>query len=147
MNKEEFYAQWTSALRSDEYSQGGGRLRMGSDYCCLGVACDILAKDGQGHWSQPSDGVLGWGFHPTAEQFIGIEGISYVSTAVLPERVAQWLGIGACGDIHWGYLADGTVSLESGLTELNDEGFTFEQIADVIDYFFAPKGVSLEKSL
>lgn len=44
--KEEFDAElaqkWLAALRSGEYTQGRDRLRtLNSEFCCLGVACDI----------------------------------------------------------------------------------------------------------
>lgn len=37
--------KWVEALRSGEYEQGRGRLRVtdnaGDSFCCLGVACEI----------------------------------------------------------------------------------------------------------
>lgn len=42
--------KWVAALRSGEYKQGVGmlKLRDGDDllYCCLGVLCDITHPDG-----------------------------------------------------------------------------------------------------
>ncbi len=32
---------WIEALRSGNYQQGTGRLKLENRYCCLGVACDI----------------------------------------------------------------------------------------------------------
>ena len=48
----EIKAQWLAALRSGEYQQTNGALRReqpdGSvGYCCLGVLCEVLAKDGK----------------------------------------------------------------------------------------------------
>ncbi|WP_367137955.1 hypothetical protein [Saccharothrix sp. HUAS TT1] len=47
------FVKWMSALRSGTYSQGRGQLRIpvldldynitGMTYCCLGVACDVVA--------------------------------------------------------------------------------------------------------
>lgn len=44
--------QWISALRSGEYKQGVGRLknRETNSFCCLGVLCDLAAKDGGDKW-------------------------------------------------------------------------------------------------
>jgi len=44
LNKKEF-RKWIRALRSGEFKQGLGRLQeIGtSNYCCLGVACKVLA--------------------------------------------------------------------------------------------------------
>lgn len=39
-------------LRSEEYQQGQGQLRLGDNFCCLGVGCDLYRKrTGQGEWS------------------------------------------------------------------------------------------------
>lgn len=38
---------WVTALRSGKYQQGRGRLKEGTDYCCLGVLCDV---SGLGEW-------------------------------------------------------------------------------------------------
>lgn len=33
--------QWITALRSGEYKQGKGYLKVDNEYCCLGVYCDV----------------------------------------------------------------------------------------------------------
>lgn len=38
-------AKWITALRSGEYRQGRGSLREHDAYCCLGVLCDLHAKE------------------------------------------------------------------------------------------------------
>ncbi len=40
--------RWVEALRSGEYEQGRFALRRANEFCCLGVACDVL---GSGEWS------------------------------------------------------------------------------------------------
>ncbi len=42
---------WLVALRSGEYTQGKGQLRRGSEFCCLGVLCDLHARAGFGNWA------------------------------------------------------------------------------------------------
>lgn len=37
---------WVSALRSGEYSQTRSHLADEFGYCCLGVLCEVLIKDG-----------------------------------------------------------------------------------------------------
>lgn len=37
----EFKNKWVAALRSGAYEQGQERLKRGSAYCCLGVACVV----------------------------------------------------------------------------------------------------------
>lgn len=107
--------RWIEALRSGNYKQGKNRLcTLTADdpyYCCLGVAYEIF-KD----------------------QF-GIETIDYHSVrrydgeaAYIKHRVLQnALGIAQNGQfqepIHGRY----------SLVSLNDDGFTFEEIADIIE--------------
>lgn len=38
---------WVKALRSGRYKQGKGQLNALGRHCCLGVACDIFAKNYQ----------------------------------------------------------------------------------------------------
>ena len=50
MNKE-VLDLWLTALRSGEYKQCYGRLRIGDTYCVLGVLCDVHQKNtGEGEW-------------------------------------------------------------------------------------------------
>lgn len=43
----EIKQKWCEALRSDKYKQGMYALRNSNDeYCCLGVLCDIIDRDG-----------------------------------------------------------------------------------------------------
>jgi hypothetical protein len=56
----ELKSSWTDSLLSGDYSQGQGSLRQRVlspntegytyTYCCLGVLCDLLAKQGKGQW-------------------------------------------------------------------------------------------------
>lgn len=96
------------ALRSGEYEQTGGRLRDDSGYCCLGVACDLYTKEtGEGEW-------VGNSFK------IG----SLMSKGTLLPKVQTWLNF----RVHNGGI-DGATALSA----YNDEGWTFEQIADLIE--------------
>lgn len=44
----EIKAKWTAALRSGNYQQAFGMLRLDGRFCCLGVLCDI---SGIGEWT------------------------------------------------------------------------------------------------
>ena len=132
MNKDEFYTQWIAALRSHEYNQGVSRLRMLDRFCCLGVACDILVKNGKGHWTD--------NYYHTGKAAYFAEGETWASTAVLPESVADWLGMSDDGQFER-LSSHGAYPTSDALTDLNDDGLTFPQIADVIEYFFAPKSL------
>lgn len=56
--RREVYDLWIEALRSGEYRQGRGRLRnvTGTEFCCLGVLCDLAVKDGGQQWDAASYG-------------------------------------------------------------------------------------------
>lgn len=44
--------KWLEALRSGEYKQARGQLQHKHGFCCLGVLCDIYAKEGKGSWEK-----------------------------------------------------------------------------------------------
>ena len=46
----EIKAKWVAALRSGEYKQGRGQLRSEDLFCCLGVLCDLHAKETGSEW-------------------------------------------------------------------------------------------------
>ena len=99
--------EWVQALRSDDYEQGQRALRDDDDhYCCLGVACDIseLSEwDGGDYLNQGGD---------------------------LPDEVMDWLGLATPeGTYFW---RDRGLTRHT-LAELNDNGFTFNEIADIIE--------------
>lgn len=55
---EEAIKLWVEKLRSGEYEQGEGALRVkgeeGDQYCCLGLACDVYRElTGKGEWKDP----------------------------------------------------------------------------------------------
>ncbi len=41
---------WVKALRSGKYKQTKDRLQDPTGFCCLGVLCDLAAKDGGPQW-------------------------------------------------------------------------------------------------
>jgi hypothetical protein len=103
-------------LRSGRYRQTIGRLReihpMVEGYCCLGVACDI---SGLGEWE-------GGEFKVFDE--------SNFSEVLLPYSVLKWLGWKTARGL---LNVRGQGNRELSLIELNDEGLSFDQIADVIE--------------
>lgn len=100
--------KWVRALRSGEYKQTTGCLRSSQDgYCCLGVLCDIYSKELGIPWERGKVRFY---------QFLGC-------ATSLPTEVTEWAGRANVGfSFRNGYLA-----------ELNDNGRTFEEIADVIE--------------
>lgn len=123
-------AEWIAALRSGDYAQGEGSLRYGGDYCCLGVLCDLKKSD-TSYWQNARfvhNGSVGAGVLPFG---LAMELNTRGNTDLygqlentLSINPVFYVGKDKCGE-------DVTYSL----AELNDEGFTFDQIADIIDYF------------
>ncbi|KGM36152.1 hypothetical protein [Inquilinus limosus] len=105
---EEARTKWVEALRSGEYQQGKHQLRDGDGFCCLGVACDLFAKlEGIGEWDNGH-------FKIQHEREFG----------VLLTPVRTWLGLQS---------NTGDINPTKCLTSLNDRGYSFAELADVIE--------------
>lgn len=124
----EIKADWVKSLRSGEYQQGVGALRLTFDrerrFCCLGVLADRAVLAGV---------VPGWQGHDSSP-----EASIYGEWQVLPEAVGAWAGLWDTNplvrvakpseDYPWTW-SERTESL----AELNDDGLTFAEIADLIE--------------
>jgi hypothetical protein len=74
----EIKARWVQALRSGEYKQGQGYLSQGGRFCCLGVLCDLHAKETGTAWER--------------DEAAGIS--VYLNTdLMLPLTVMEWAGL------------------------------------------------------
>ena len=102
-------ATWIAALRSGEYKQAKSKLhRDDGGFCCLGVLCDLHAKI---HGKQ-------WEHRGTYYSYFGADGY-------LPNSVLAWAGLENNGS---------SVRIrESNLANLNDDGQSFERIAELIE--------------
>lgn len=124
----EVKAKWVAALRSGEYKQARGYLRVAktvdgaSGFCCLGVLCDLAVKEGVIEAPMEEDGIYVFG--PNKE------------TKTLPGVVTDWAEL---EDESPEVMVDGE---EVELARLNDTGldlmddlgrWSFEQIADTIE--------------
>lgn len=117
--REQALKLWVKALRSGEYKQTRKTLkgrptfgdRTGTGFCCLGVVCDLAAKDGGAQW-EPSPYGVGKKF------YMGEDGN-------LPRAIGDFLGIQP-----W----------VSELVDLNDDKkASFKEIADYIEKNIIPK--------
>lgn len=106
--KQELKTRWIAALRGGEYQQGKGRLRreesMGDSFCCLGVLCDLVSKDG---WHRTDNG--SWKFVFGNDFGIGFLPVPFRQAVDLPQKVTD-----QC-------------------INLNDNGDTFPVIADYLE--------------
>jgi hypothetical protein len=108
--KETIKQQWIQALRSNEYTQAVGNLRTDKGYCCLGVLCDLYAKETGYEWIC---------FHQV----------------LLPPEVMEWAGLSNT-DPHYVVADEETGERNITLSRVNDEGSSFEDIAQLIEEKF-----------
>lgn len=97
-----------AALRSGKYKQGRGQLRKGDCYCVWGVICDV---SGLGEWDDP--------FLNKIYEYNGYEAIAPISVRdwVFPKGSSKIM-------LH---------NHSKSLMYHNDNGATFEQLADAIE--------------
>jgi hypothetical protein len=124
----EIKALWLTALRSGSYTQGHGYLRQaypsGNDrYCCLGVLCDIAQRHNK--ITPPEPDYEPTPLNPNPPFRYGD------AEAYLPDVVADWATLDANPHVD---VCPNYRDAEE-LAELNDLGFTFDQIADLIERF------------
>lgn len=106
---------WTAALRSDDYEQGKDYLRCDGLYCCLGVLCDLHAKETGIDWHDPGpDNESGYSKYLDAVEF-------------LPDEVIEWAGLNSSNP-HVAYNG-----MRQSLAELNDDDKPFSLIADLVE--------------
>jgi hypothetical protein len=124
--------KWIDALRSGKYDQGSEKLRSVTGYCCLGVLCDLYAKEHNQEWEfrgitetnlQPQDY---WYFEDQSE--------------FLPDSVRDWAGLpfgnpNVRVDVtdnddedDWFYNDE--------IANLNDSGYTFNELSKLIEQQF-----------
>ena len=101
-------AKWVAALRSGEYQQTHRQLKDNNNsFCCLGVLCDLHSKETNDRWS--------------GDFYLGERGM-------LPKVVTKWAGLG-----HWHTDQVKIGNKTDDLSEHNDSGATFLEIADAIE--------------
>lgn len=113
---QEIKAQWVAALRSGAYTKTTEGLHDDTGYCCLGVLCDLAAKQGLGRW-------IGHRFNAAHETNAG---------AFLHPVVAVWADLAEVSprivDLPLTALNDGDEEYENGVRP-----HTFAEIADLIE--------------
>lgn len=134
---EDIKERWLEALRSGvlpdgtEVEQTTRYLRVDDDdvvrSCCLGVLCEIAVADGVVTRENGGDVV---GYTSTSDRYDH-------SSTVLPVAVIKWAGLNYDEENKFNSkeVEVNAIGKENNLlTALNDnEGYTFEQIADVIE--------------
>lgn len=125
--------RWVNELKSGDYDQDTSYLKTDDGYCCLGVLCDIEGVE----WSEETKGgERGYMFGPDGEA----EGLNL-------NLVEKYLLNGVQGQLNdtifwfesaWAMSAPQeqySYSSYDSLAEANDDGRTFDEIAELItDY-------------
>jgi len=109
--KKSIAMKWVEALRSGEYRQTTSVLRNedGIGHCCLGVLCELS---------------------PNQKNYMNLSR-NKRKNEVLPLVVQKWAGMKtANGEFKYSAMP------ETALSGLNDNGDTFEQIADLIETYW-----------
>lgn len=111
---------WVQALRSGSYEQGRGRLAsQDGKFCCLGVLCEVAVEDGLAITRTLSVGNT----------------IRYDRAADYPPlSVIAWLDVDGLLDPVTPTPPEGFLQSGYTLDSLNDSDFTFDQIADLIEW-------------
>lgn len=128
MTTKEEYAErrerWAQALESGQYAQTKELLHNESGYCCLGVLCDIAGvkwerqeKRGEAYYTYDDNNME--------------RGVSLLTRAM-----CEWIGL-TTSDGRFGPKGS-----EEKLTDLNDQGKDFKEIAEIIRS--APEGLFVD---
>lgn len=112
--------KWVEALRSGEYQQCKRALHTNEGYCCLGVLCDLYAREtGKGRWES---------LELSSMKKFCTESNPY-ELELLPTAVQSWAGVNSNPSVKENEL-DGW---NTTLTSLNDSGRSFAEIANLIE--------------
>lgn len=122
-------AEWTKQLRSGSFAQGKRLLKKEEHnefiYCCLGLLCEMNKIPSNEHYT--SDKVWAFEFEGNEKQR-GLPSEHFMQDKGFLDNSASF---------YYDFTLFGNLFvIRTSLATLNDEGFTFNQIADVIDYFF-----------
>jgi hypothetical protein len=106
----EFKEKWVSALRSGEFEQGLHRLYLNNTYCCLGVAGELCGIS-------PSE-MENKGVFIVDPLDVACENTLLINDGILPKQI---IGESTSNNIVY------------ELTSMNDNGSSFNKIADWIE--------------
>ena len=130
----EVKALWVADLKANPLRQGRGCLRKGDAFCCLGRLTELYRQ------SKANTKQLDWGQRgPSGDYNFQGEG------GILPKVVAEWAdfkdlyGTNIVPTPFNEHMVQRNYVLANGevhLPHLNDSGYSFEAIADIIEKHF-----------
>ncbi|MFC3453979.1 hypothetical protein [Amycolatopsis speibonae] len=108
---------WLDALRSGEFRQARGAMRLSDGFMDpLGILCELYRRDQGGNWAPRDDG---WVFRDARNQ--------YAAGGDLTPAILKWAGSRAS---RCGLAAPGATW---AIANLNDSGAPFAEIAELIE--------------
>lgn len=133
---------WLEALESDEFKQGTSQLRHGDRYCCLGVLSELHRREHpDAEWRKGTWGCAAMnGLEVDSDDYTYFDGTNRTEgePVSLTPAVAEWAGLeyGDDGEPTFdpyvkAAYPGGEPDLHN-LSTLNDSGWTFRQIAELI---------------
>jgi hypothetical protein len=108
---------WVNALRSGEFVRGEGQMKLGDEYCPLGVLCELHRRNAGSNLQWVRDER-----HPMSEIYM-YDG----NTGVLPDVVTRWAGLGCDNNP---FLDDNSYTVSMWNDSFHRK---FEDIADAIE--------------
>jgi len=116
----EVKAKWLEALRSGEYNQTKRTLRDSHGYCCLGVLCEVYKEE-----------------HPEAE-WVRDDISTKNGEMLFKSGEYSRKGVPTQQVLDWANLTDANPEVkynnaDISVAELNDNGKSFLEIADIIE--------------
>ena len=114
---QEIKRRWVEALRSGEYKQGREALKCQGQFCCLGVLCDLHAKETNTKWVDHIN-------KDFSSDYLDQD-------SVLPIQVMDWAGTQGSDPV-----ITTRESISRCITHYNDgERYDFIQLADLIEQY------------
>jgi hypothetical protein len=132
--------KWIDALRSGKYEQGSEKLRGYEGYCCLGVLCDLYAQEQNKEWDFRGYSENSEEESPDKMDYWYFDGES----EFLPDSVREWAGMAVSNPLvrvdvspedyedEWFWTPYEMIEIAN----LNDSGYTFEELSKLIQEQF-----------
>lgn len=119
---------WVNALRSGKYQQTTGKLKTSKGFCCLGVLTDLYLKEKNQEWDCITDSDTDTHYYRIEEK-----------EDLLPASVKDWAGLYSISpqvmveNESYHPEHDMEKEIPADLAELNDDGLSFNEIANLIE--------------
>ena len=109
--------KWVTALRSNEYTQTKNCLRRNNNtYCCLGVLSDLVAKEYPEQFKWLLNDNINYSFNSNDDKDDVVLIDEVIAITEVPDKFCS-------------------IDNELHLTRCNDDGYSFNQIADLIEEY------------